>query len=137
MVVIGRRSLLGAIIAVSIAPKILVKEAVAVTIVSPPFIPAPPPPLPNVLNFGNMVWKPELVQSLPIARISLEELVVQPRFKHITSLPILGVMEIQSWEHLESMKSSSNPQPPISESSSSRLLWERLKSFLLSAQVQH
>lgn len=134
---IRRRSLLGTIIAVSIAPKILVKEAVAITTVSPPFIPAPPPPLPNVLNFGNMVWRPELVQVLPVTRSSLEALVVQPRFKHITSLPIFGVMEIQSWEHLESTKSSSNPQHLISESSSSRLLWERLKNFLLSPQALH
>ena len=48
------------------------------------------------LQFGNMLWSPELTLILPIARdggIS-KEVAVQPRFKHIGNLPILSVLTL-------------------------------------------
>jgi hypothetical protein len=51
---------------------------------------------PNPLNFGNMVWSPELVLTANISRggsIS-KETVVQPRYLFVTHLPILTVLEI-------------------------------------------
>ena len=50
----------------------------------------------NPLHFGNMLWSPELVLTLPIARggqIS-KELTVQPRFRHIVNVPVLGVLNV-------------------------------------------
>lgn len=53
---------------------------------------------PNPLNFGNMAWSPELTVVLPIARngqIS-KELAVSPRFRHITHLPVLTVLQVSN-----------------------------------------
>lgn len=43
------------------------------------------------LNFGNCIWIPELVATLPTARggSNLNETMVQPRFRHICNLPIM------------------------------------------------
>ena len=52
----------------------------------------------NPLHFGNMLWSPELVLTLPIARggqIS-KELTVQPRFRHIVNVPVLGVINVSN-----------------------------------------
>lgn len=53
---------------------------------------------PNPLNFGNMLWSPELTVVLPIARdgqIS-KELAVSPRFRHIVNLPVMTVLQISN-----------------------------------------
>lgn len=52
----------------------------------------------NPLNFGNMLWSPEVTVVLPISRngqIS-KELAVSPRFRHIVNMPILTVLEIEN-----------------------------------------
>lgn len=52
----------------------------------------------NPLNFGNMLWSPELVVTMPIARdgqIS-KELIVAPRFLHIVNLPVLGRIDVEN-----------------------------------------
>ena len=51
---------------------------------------------PNPLNFGNLVWAPELVLTANISRngqIS-KETVVQPKFRFIVNLPILTVLDV-------------------------------------------
>lgn len=53
---------------------------------------------PNPLNFGNMLWSPEVTVVLPIARngqIS-KELAVAPRFRHIVNTPILTVLTVNN-----------------------------------------
>lgn len=50
----------------------------------------------NPLNFGNMLWSPELTVKLPISRngqIS-KEMIVAPRFVHIVNLPVLTVLSV-------------------------------------------
>lgn len=56
--------------------------------------------VPNVLNFGNMAYQPELVLALPIHRngANSKELTVQPAFRHITNLPIMSVINITGYE---------------------------------------
>ena len=51
---------------------------------------------PNPLNFGNLVWSPELVMSVQITRNGAisKETVVQPRFRFITNTPIMGMLEV-------------------------------------------
>lgn len=48
--------------------------------------------VPSPLSFGNMAWSPELALVLPIHRngANNKELTVQPSYRHITNLPILG-----------------------------------------------
>jgi len=53
---------------------------------------------PNPLNFGNMVWSPEIVLTANISRggsIS-KETVVQPRYLFVTHLPVLTVLVINN-----------------------------------------
>lgn len=50
----------------------------------------------NPLNFGNMLWSPELTVTMPISRngqIS-KELIVAPRFLHMVNLPVLTVLNV-------------------------------------------
>lgn len=48
--------------------------------------------VPNPLHFGNMGWKPELTIMLPMVRngANVMELTVQPSYRHVTNLPIMG-----------------------------------------------
>lgn len=50
----------------------------------------------NPLNFGNMLYTPELVVNLPISRDgqTSKELTVTPRFTHIVNLPVLTVLSV-------------------------------------------
>ncbi len=51
----------------------------------------------NPMHFGNMLWVPEMTLVLPISRngqIS-KELIVQPRFRHIVNVPIMGMIEVE------------------------------------------
>lgn len=52
----------------------------------------------NPLHFGNMLWSPELVLTLPIGRggqVS-KELTVQPRFRHIVNVPVLARVTVSN-----------------------------------------
>lgn len=51
---------------------------------------------PNPMNFGNMVWAPELVLTANISRASTisKETVVQPRYLFVTHMPILTELTI-------------------------------------------
>lgn len=53
---------------------------------------------PNPLNFGNLVWAPELVLTANISRGNTisKETVVQPRFAHVTHAPILTVLGVSN-----------------------------------------
>lgn len=50
----------------------------------------------NPLNFGNMLYTPELVLNLPITRDGQvsKELTVTPRYNHIVNLPIMTVLTV-------------------------------------------
>jgi len=50
----------------------------------------------NPLNFGNMLWSPEIVSVLPISRNGRtnKEVIVSPRFAHMVNLPVLTVLEV-------------------------------------------
>lgn len=51
---------------------------------------------PNPLNFGNMIWAPELVLTANLSRGNTysRETVVQPKYTFCVHCPIMGVMEI-------------------------------------------
>lgn len=53
---------------------------------------------PNPLNFGNLVWAPELVLTANISRGNTisKETVVQPRFTFVTHTPIMTVLSISN-----------------------------------------
>lgn len=50
----------------------------------------------NPLHFGNMGWKPELTLMLPMVRngANVMELTVQPSYRHVNNLPILGELTV-------------------------------------------
>jgi len=52
--------------------------------------------VPNPLHFGNMAWKPELTLMMPMVRngSNVMELTVQPSFRHVTNLPIMGMLTV-------------------------------------------
>lgn len=56
---------------------------------------------PNPLNFGNMVWAPELVLTVNISRNgqTSKETVVQPRYLFCTHCPIMGYLEVENLEN--------------------------------------
>lgn len=64
--------------------------------------------VPNVLNFGNMAYQPELVLALPIHRngANSKELTVQPAFRHITNMPIMAVINIVGYDNVIDKKVS-------------------------------
>ncbi len=49
-----------------------------------------------------MLWSPELVTALPVTRDNRtsKELTVQPRFRHIVNLPIMGLLKVEGIEKL-------------------------------------
>jgi hypothetical protein len=53
---------------------------------------------PNPLNFGNLVWSPELVLSANISRGGSfsKETIVQPRFLFVTHSPIMAVLSVEN-----------------------------------------
>lgn len=50
----------------------------------------------NPLNFGNMLWSPELTVVMPISRDGQvsKELIVSPRFAHIVNLPVMTTLTV-------------------------------------------
>lgn len=51
----------------------------------------------NPLNFGNMLYSPEVTYNLPVSRDgqTSAELTVVPRFTHITNLPVLTMLNVE------------------------------------------
>ena len=58
--------------------------------------------VPNPLHFGAMAWKPELTLMMPIVRngATTMELTVQPSFRHIVSLPVMGSLDVVGIENI-------------------------------------
>lgn len=50
----------------------------------------------NPLNFGNMLWSPELTVVMPVSRDGQvsKELIVAPRFLHNVNLPVMTVLTV-------------------------------------------
>lgn len=50
----------------------------------------------NPLNFGNMLWSPELTVVMPVSRDGQvsKELIVSPRFLHTVNLPMMTMLEV-------------------------------------------
>ena len=73
------------------------------------------------LQFGNMLWSPELTLILPIARdgSTSKEITVQPRFKHIGNLPILSVLTLTNIEAITTKMALWNSPTTLTISSSS------------------
>ena len=73
------------------------------------------------LQFGNMLWSPELTLILPIARDggTSKEITVQPRFKHIGNLPILSVLTLTNIEAITTKMALWNSPTTLTISSSS------------------
>jgi len=53
---------------------------------------------PHPLNFGNLVWAPELVLTANLSRAGTysRETVVQPRFLFVVNTPIMGLIEVSN-----------------------------------------
>jgi len=53
---------------------------------------------PNPMNFGNLIWAPELVLTANISRANTisKETVVQPRYLFVTHSPIMSVLEVEN-----------------------------------------
>ena len=52
----------------------------------------------NPMHFGNMLWSPEMVLKMPMTingQVS-RELTVQPRFRHIVNVPVMGVLHVKN-----------------------------------------
>ena len=64
--------------------------------------------IPNPLHFGNMAWKPELALVLPLHRngANSKELTVQPSYRHITNLPVLGLINVVGLEEVMTRKTA-------------------------------
>ena len=54
------------------------------------------------LNFGNFMWIPELVSSIPVNRsgATVEETMVQPRYRHICNLPIMAKIVVKGLDRV-------------------------------------
>lgn len=52
----------------------------------------------NPIHFGAHLWSPEVALVLPISRRgqTSKELTVQPRFRHIVNMPVLGVITVSN-----------------------------------------
>lgn len=62
----------------------------------------------NPIHFGYMLWSPEATIVIPQARgdqIS-KELTVMPRFRHITNVPVMGMVEVRNIPDVVSKKIS-------------------------------
>lgn len=65
---------------------------------------------PNWLHHGNMAWRPELALVMPMVRngANVTELTVQPAFRHINNLPIMGSCRITGIESIVAGKVAVN-----------------------------
>jgi hypothetical protein len=66
--------------------------------------------VPNPLHFGNMAWKPEMTLMMPMTRgqSMVMELTVQPSFRHVNNLPILGVLTVTNIDAVVATKIAIN-----------------------------
>lgn len=66
--------------------------------------------VPNPLHFGSMAWKPELTLMMPIVRngATTMELTVQPSFRHIVNLPVMGSLTIIGIKNIIADKAAIN-----------------------------
>lgn len=64
--------------------------------------------VPNPMHFGNMAWKPELTVMMPMIRNGSHamELTVQPSFRHVVNLPIIGSLIVKNIESVIASKVS-------------------------------
>lgn len=51
----------------------------------------------NPAHFGSLIWAPELTLNLPMQRQGgvQKELVVQPRYRHVVNVPVLGWLTVE------------------------------------------
>lgn len=65
------------------------------------------------LNFGNFVYIPELVSSIPVNRngATVEETMVQPRYRHICNLPVLARIKVTGLEEIMKSRLLINTTP--------------------------
>lgn len=65
---------------------------------------------PNWLHHGNMAWRPELALVMPMVRngANVTEMTVQPAFRHINNLPIMGSCRITGIESIVAGKVTIN-----------------------------
>ena len=66
--------------------------------------------VPNIMHFGNMAWKPEIVSVLQVSRNNQvsREVTVQPSFRHVTNLPIMAVFDIEGIDKVVASKVNVN-----------------------------
>ncbi len=66
--------------------------------------------VPNPMHFGSMAWKPELTLMMPIVRngATTMELTVQPSFRHIVNLPVMGSLDVINIQNIIADKSIVN-----------------------------
>ena len=69
--------------------------------------------VPNPLHFGNMGWKPELTLMMPMVRngANVMELTVQPSYRHVTNLPVMGALNILNIQSVIASKVQINNHP--------------------------
>ena len=62
----------------------------------------------NPMHFGNMLWSPEVTLVIPVSRSGQisKELTVQPRFRHIVNVPVMGMVEVSGIPGVVSTKTS-------------------------------
>jgi hypothetical protein len=67
----------------------------------------------NPLHFGNMGWKPEITLMLPMVRngANVMELTVQPSYRHVTNLPIMGSITVSNIDVVIGSKVAINNHP--------------------------
>lgn len=69
--------------------------------------------VPNPLHFGNLGWKTELTIMLPMVRngANVMELTVQPSYRHVTNLPIMGQLIVTGVTDIIAGKVAINNHP--------------------------
>lgn len=65
---------------------------------------------PHPLHYGSTAWCPEAVTTMPMVRNGAisQELTVAPRYRHVTNLPILGVITVANVDTVMSSKVTVN-----------------------------
>lgn len=66
--------------------------------------------VPNPLHFGAMAWRPELTLMMPMVRNGAQsmELTVQPSYRHVTNLPVLGQIIVSNIDQVVGSKVALN-----------------------------
>lgn len=67
----------------------------------------------NPLHFGNMGWRPELTLMLPMVRNGNQvmELTVQPSYRHVNNLPVMGYLTVANIDTVIGGKVAINNNP--------------------------